>query len=81
MGDGARGAGPCLEWMDRAFAAVHGGVAARPLSTPSAAVARALAKDQLAVVQKYTRICERFEAYSAKLLTKQRPLVLPCASR
>ena len=63
-----------LEWMDRAFAAVHDGVNAA-FEHPELLSRAHLAKDQLAVVQKYTRICERFEAYSAKLLTKQRPLV------
>jgi len=62
-----------LEWLNRAFAAAQ--VAAASFEQPELLSRAHLAKDQLAVVQKYTRICERFRDYGAKLLTKQRPLV------
>ena len=62
-----------LEWFERAFAAAQ--VAAASFEQPELLSRAHLARDQLGVVQKYTRICERFRDYGAKLLTKQRPLV------
>ena len=64
------GDGVHSEWIARAAEAVAGAGDRPDILSDSM-----LAKDQLVLVQKYTRICDRLQAYGAKLLTKQRPLV------
>ena len=68
--EAASGDGVHAEWMARAVEAV-----ASAKDRPDLLSDSMLARDQLMLVQKYTRICGRLQAYGAKLLTKQRPLV------
>ena len=60
-------------WMERASSAVHQVI--DPSERARALSRWCFAKDQLELVQKYSRICNRLEKYGNQLCTKQEPLV------